>query len=267
MGLTSRAQDSKRAMHPTAEIYESCRTVEGWLTYEEGVLLHALAKACPVGSAIVEIGSYKGKSTIWLATGSRAGNGCMVSAIDPHTGSIPDKRRGETVWTLDAFRENIARAGVPDLVAEIVATSEQTVRQFRQPIGLIFIDGEHEYPFVRRDCLEWASKVVPGGVIALHDTMASSVNLLAAEFLPGWDGPHRVFLEEILGSPGYSRFGHVGTISYAVKTAASSEVRTQEIAHYLRSSRVQRVITRLVTHIRAMAPLARTVRKVKRLLR
>ena len=69
------------------EIKSLTAGIEGWLTDDEGELLFKLARACAGRGGIVEIGSWKGKSTIWLGRGSMAGNRAKVWAIDPHTGS------------------------------------------------------------------------------------------------------------------------------------------------------------------------------------
>ncbi|MCS6951010.1 MAG: class I SAM-dependent methyltransferase, partial [bacterium] len=92
-------------MHPQAlapetrrELLALTEKVEGWLTVEEGELLYQLARACKGKGVIVEIGSFKGKSTIWLAKGSLAGAGVRVFAIDPHTGSEEHRQDGQPVW-------------------------------------------------------------------------------------------------------------------------------------------------------------------------
>jgi len=69
------------------EIAQQTAAVEGWLARAEGKLLYRLAKRCTGRGVIVEIGSWKGKSTIWLASGSRAASRSKVHSIDPHTGS------------------------------------------------------------------------------------------------------------------------------------------------------------------------------------
>ena len=248
------------------DIAEIVSRVDGWLTLEEGRLLYRLAQRCPAEAAIVEVGSFKGKSTIWLASGAAAGNRCKVYAIDPHTGSIPDKRRGEVLWTFDAFKQNVEKAGVSHLIDPILATSEEAIRTFDEPVGLIFIDGEHEYPFVQRDARQWVEKVIPGGVMSFHDTMASCTNLFRRPFLPGWDGPNRVFAEQCLNSPAFSGFGHAGTISYAVKAPVDARDWKRHRLAYRRATRGRRTVTRIVTGMRAIGPLAWTVRRVKAVL-
>jgi len=133
--------------------------VPGWLTDEEGEALYELAKRCTGRGAIVEIGSWKGKSTICLGLGSRAGNGVRIVAIDPHT----DYRFGD-------FKANIERAAIADLVTPVPALSQAAADDFREPIELLFVDGSHEEEDVRADFDQWVPKVVDGGWVAFHDT-------------------------------------------------------------------------------------------------
>ena len=95
-------------------IKETRKTVEdvpGWLTRSEGKLLFNLAKSCAGRGVIVEIGSWKGKSTIWLAKGSQAGQNAKVYAIDPHAGTSEHRRQGK-ISTFEEFERNISQAGV-----------------------------------------------------------------------------------------------------------------------------------------------------------
>ena len=133
--------------------------VPGWLTDEEGEALYDLARACTGRGAIVEIGSWKGKSTICLGLGSRAGNGVRIFAIDPHT----DYRFGD-------FTRNIERAGIADLVTPIAALSQPAADHFHEAIELLFVDGSHEESLVREDFDKWVPKVLDGGWVAFHDT-------------------------------------------------------------------------------------------------
>src|SRR5262245_57693117 len=85
---------------------ESARQVGGWPTDAEGEILLRLAAQCPRPATIVEIGSWHGKSTIWIANGARLVGG-RVFAIDPHEGSFEDP----TAHTLNILNANLARAG------------------------------------------------------------------------------------------------------------------------------------------------------------
>ena len=133
--------------------------VPGWLTDEEGEALHELARRCTGRGVIVEIGSWKGKSTICLGLGSRAGNGVRIFAIDPHA----DYRFGD-------FKANVERAGITDLVSPIPSLSQAAAEGFDEPIELLFVDGSHEYDLVLEDFEQWVPKVVDGGWVAFHDT-------------------------------------------------------------------------------------------------
>ncbi len=133
--------------------------VPGWLTDEEGEALYELARGCTGKGAIVEIGSWKGKSTICLGLGSKAGAGTRVYAIDPHA----DYRFGD-------FKANVERAGIADLVTPVASLSQPAADDFHEPIELLFVDGSHEEELVREDFEKWVPKVVEGGIVAFHDT-------------------------------------------------------------------------------------------------
>ena len=175
--------------------------VPGWLTDEEGEALYELAKRCTGRGAIVEIGSWKGKSTICLGLGSRAGNGVRIVAIDPHT----DYRFGD-------FKANIERAAIADLVTPVPALSHAAADDFREPIELLFVDGSHEEEDVRADFDQWVPKVVDGGWVAFHDTTWTA-------------GPRRVVGERIYRSRSFKdvRFV-VGSTTVARKVARNSFV-------------------------------------------
>jgi predicted O-methyltransferase YrrM len=133
--------------------------VPGWLTDEEGEALYELARACTGGGVIVEIGSWKGKSTICLGRGSLAGASVPIYAVDPHA----DYRFGD-------FKANVDRAGITDLVKPIASLSQPAAAEFHEPIELLFVDGSHEYDLVLEDFEKWVPKVVEGGWVVFHDT-------------------------------------------------------------------------------------------------
>jgi MMP 1-O-methyltransferase len=156
--------------------------VGGWLTGKEGRLLYTLARRCTGRGVIVEIGSWKGKSTIWLASGSRRGAGATVYAIDPHTAESDNLATQSAVPTFAEFTDNIRRAGIADLVVPLVMTSADAAGDFDRPVELLFIDGAHDYASVALDFELWFPKLLDGGTIAFHDTVA-------------WEGPRRLVAE------------------------------------------------------------------------
>ena len=128
--------------------------IDGWLSDSEGELLYELAKGVPSGQAIVEIGSWEGKSTVWLAKGTEAGQRNKVYSIDPHSGSKAHISEDGTN-TYPAFINNLTKAGVQDIVVPLVKTSAEAVKRWREGIGLLWIDAMHEYEDVKRDFLSW----------------------------------------------------------------------------------------------------------------
>ena len=183
--------------------------IGGWLTPKEGRLLYDLARRCTGRGAIVEIGSWKGKSTIWLASGSRHGAGGTVYAIDPHTAESDNLATQSAVPTFTEFTENIRRAGVADLVVPLVTTSAEAARDFDRPVELMFIDGAHDYASVALDFELWFPQVVEGGTIAFHDTVA-------------WDGPRRLVAQRVFGGAWARRARFVDSTTVAEKVARNS---------------------------------------------
>jgi predicted O-methyltransferase YrrM len=186
-------------MSDFAPVKELIKDVPGWLTDEEGEALFELARDCSGRGVIVEIGSWKGKSTICLGLGSRAGRGVRIFAVDPHA----DYRHGE-------FKDNVERAGIGDLVTPVKGLSQQVAGDFDQPIELLFVDGSHEEELVREDFDKWVPKVVEGGIVAFHDTT--------------WhDGPRKVVAEKIFGSRQFAGVRFViGSTTIARKVEGNS---------------------------------------------
>jgi len=182
--------------------------IDGWLADVEGEFLYNAARNCTGKGVIVEIGSWKGKSTIWLGKGSKAGNKVEVYAIDPHTGSSEHQKEGP-VWTFEEFKINIKNAKIDDIVVPIVKTSADAAKNFKKPVELIFIDGAHEYEMVKLDFELWFPKLVEGGFIAFHDTC--------------WgQEPARVVKEFVFTSRNFRNIGIVGSITFAQKVKQNS---------------------------------------------
>lgn len=149
---------------------KATKNTGGWLTKAEGFLLYRLAKKVQAGNVIVEVGSWKGKSTICLGSGSQEGNKVTIFAIDPHVGSSEHQRMFGEVDTFEEFKQNLQRAGLAELVKPIRDTSENAAKNFNQRIEFIFIDGAHEYSSVKSDLKLWFPKVINGGTLAFHDS-------------------------------------------------------------------------------------------------
>ena len=191
----------------------------------ERELLYDLARRTTNRGCIVEIGSWRGCSTIFLGHGSKAGAGAPVYAIDPHTGSSESHRHFGEINTLDEFKANMEGAGLSGLVQPIVATSAAAAEDWTEPIELLFIDGAHDYEFVRMDWDLWVPHVIEGGWVALHDTNVSE-----------YPGVKRVVKESIFASNNYRNVHFVGSLLVAQKvTRCSFKERVgRGCAHILR---------------------------------
>ncbi len=179
--------------------------VDGWLTPREGLALFRGVAACRNRGAIVEIGSWHGRSTIVLAAASQATSQTIVHAVDPH-GGIPGRGLGPS---LSSFRANLAAAGLSDRVQAHVCSSAEAARTFDQPVEFIYIDGAHDYPTVSDDYLAWFPKVIDGGVMAFHDTI-------------GYPGPRRVVRDHLYRSRRFRRARFAGSLTWGEKVARSS---------------------------------------------
>lgn len=187
-------------------ITEKVAGVDGFLTDAEASILYRLALQAPArkDGVILEIGSWKGKSTICLASGSLLNSKMKVYAVDPHTGSEEHQQADKKVWTFDEFTKNIKDAKVSDFVSPVLKTSQDAAKEFKQPIQLLFIDGDHSYEGVKTDFDLWFPKVVNGGVIAFHDTI-------------GWQGPRRLVNQEVFRGRQFKNARFAGSITYATK--------------------------------------------------
>ena len=168
-----------------------CALVEripGLLTRKEASLLYVLARRCTGKGVIVEIGSWKGKSTACLGQGSRDGARVKVHAIDPFTGS---SEHGD-VYTFPEFQSNVKATGIESLVTPHPMTSKDAAVGWTEPIELLWIDGAHEYECVHLDYTLWEPHLIPGGVIAFHDSTDPGVWPVIDTYLFHGNGFRRV---------------------------------------------------------------------------
>lgn len=143
-------------------------SVEGMVSDVEVTGLMELASAVPADACIVEIGSYRGRSTSALALGA---NGAPVYAVEPHESF--EGMYGGQFGPADrrAFFENLLRVGVVEKVRLVNLSSEVVCQGWTRPIGLLWIDGDHTLDGVRRDFDSWMHFLQPGGVVAFHDAL------------------------------------------------------------------------------------------------
>jgi predicted O-methyltransferase YrrM len=180
-------------MLPNTELLND---VKGFLDHAEGRRLYLLALDAGRYGPCLEIGSYCGKSALYLGAACRE-NHTVLFSIDHHRGS-EEQQPGQAyfdpeLWspysgaidTLAFFRRTIEKAGLQDVVLPLVCRSEIAARFWQIPLSLVFIDGGHTYDSVEADFLGWADHLVPGGYLLFHDIFFD-----AAE---GGQAPHEVY--------------------------------------------------------------------------
>jgi MMP 1-O-methyltransferase len=155
----------------------------GFMPAEEGDALHEAALeagAAVPGAPFLEVGSYCGRSTVWVGAAARE-RGTVLFAIDHHRGS--EENQAGWDWhdaslvdpavgrmdTLPRFRRTIHDAGLEDVVVAVVGQSPTVARHWGRPLALLFIDGGHGAEPARADYAGWTPHVAEGGLLAIHD--------------------------------------------------------------------------------------------------
>jgi hypothetical protein len=145
------------------------RGVDGWLELDEAWGLYREAgRGSRTGrSVVVEIGAYKGRSTIALGLGIKDAGGGRLISIDPH-----EFRPGQ----YDEYLRNVEHAGIRDVVTPVVRMSHDARSEVADgSVRLLFVDGSHEYADVVQDVRDWESALADGAVVAFNDPYESGV--------------------------------------------------------------------------------------------
>src|SRR5438132_1460045 len=145
----------------------------------EGLALHRAALAVAESGPLLEVGSYCGKSAIYLGAAARE-RGSVLFTVDHHRGSEENQPgqqyhdphlvdSGGRPDTLPHLRAAIAGAELEDVVVAIVGPSATVARHWRTKLALLFIDGGHSRAAVSADYQGWTPHLMPDGVLAMHD--------------------------------------------------------------------------------------------------
>jgi predicted O-methyltransferase YrrM len=208
------------------ELKRAAETATGFMPVAEGLALCETAEAYAAVGPVLEVGSYCGKSAIYLAAGvraaRRAGIRQQVVTVDHHRGSeehqpgweyhdpsLIDPESGR-FDTLPRLRATLAAAGVEDDVVVIVGRSVDAARLWRMPLGLLFIDGGHTDSAAQWDYEGWAPWVALGGVLAIHDVYPDSAD--------GGQAPFRIY-QRALASGAFTEVRHQGSLRLLERTA------------------------------------------------
>lgn len=150
--------------------------VEGWMTDDQARRLHDRSSDLGAGARIVEIGSFRGRSLIVLA--SAAADGIEIVSIDPHAGSdrgpqeyAADQERGDDDHSV--YNRNLTDAGVRDRITHVRKMSDEALDDVDGEIDLLYIDGAHRFAPARADIVEWGNRVSGGGTMLIHDSFSS----------------------------------------------------------------------------------------------
>ena len=171
--------------------------IQGFLYDLEGYALFTLAAVGDGIGEIVEIGSFMGKSTCWLAAGTKKALRERVTAVDHFRGS-PEHQAGQPYenrtlmkkgTTFHNFLENIKKMNLCDYVNPVVATSEEAALNWNKPVRLLFIDGDHSYCNTKKDFELWSPFLCDDGYVCFHDVGV-------------WPGPTQ-FYEKLKSSCAY----------------------------------------------------------------
>ncbi len=156
------------------------KQIKGFLAEEEGEALYSYALKHSKFAPCLEVGSYCGKSTVYLATACRENNSILY-ALDHHRGSEehqlgeeyhdPDlfDKEIEAIDSFKEFRKTIEAAGLNETVVPIVTSSTIASKQWGTPLSMVFIDGGHSREAAMGDYRSWAGHIVQNGILAIHD--------------------------------------------------------------------------------------------------
>ena len=183
-----------------AHLLEVARAAKGFMPDDEGLALHAAGLEAGRLGPLLEVGTYCGKSAVYLGAAARTA-GTVLFTVDHHRGSEENQAGWEhhdvevvdpdtgRMDTLPFFRRTIERAGLEDVVVAVVGHSVPVARAWRTPVGLVFVDGGHAQDVARADYEGWARHIVPGGLLVFHDVFEDPAE--------GGQAPYRVWCQAV----------------------------------------------------------------------
>jgi predicted O-methyltransferase YrrM len=199
---------------------QAAEAATGFMPPAEGLALYATAAAYAAVGPVLEVGTYCGKSTIYLAAAASAA-GRLVITVDHHHGSeenqpgweyhdptLVNPRTGR-LDTLPHFRATLSAAGLDEAVIAIVGRSADVARLWGAPLGMLFIDGGHTDAAAQTDYEGWAPWVAPGGALAIHDVFPDPAD--------GGQPPYRIY-RRALASGAFTEVGVDGSLRVLERT-------------------------------------------------
>lgn len=167
-------------MNPSKSEKRLIAGIRGWLHNREATFLFQLASTVSGGLPIVEIGSFRGKSTIAIALGSKHGGNSPVYAVDPQLPFVDAAgEKFDGPKDKSQFFRNVTETGVGDLVYVVNLSSAQTAAIWDRELGMVFIDGDHRE--VSNDFRLWDSHLGVRGLMVFHDTTWAEIGKTARD--------------------------------------------------------------------------------------
>jgi predicted O-methyltransferase YrrM len=197
------------------ELRRVAEAARGFMPADEGLALHDAATSVSVDGPFLEVGTYCGKSSIYLGAAARSA-GRVLFTVDHHRGSEENQPGWE--WhepdlvdpvvgkmdTLPTFRRTIHDAGLEGTVIAVVGDSPVVAAAWATPLAFLFIDGGHGVEPARRDYEGWTPHVVPGGTFCIHDVFADPAD--------GGQAPHDQIYRPALESGRFEEVAAVGSL-------------------------------------------------------
>ena len=170
--------------------------IKGFLDERESARLYELTLEASKKGPCLEVGSYCGKSAVYIGSACKENNAVLFS-LDHHRGSeeqqpgqeyfdhdLLDEQTG-LIDTMPFFRRTLLDFGLEDTVIPIIGHSETVGRAWQIPLNLIFIDGSHAYESVLKDYQVWSKHLMPDGYLVFHDIFPDPSK--------GGQAPYRVY--------------------------------------------------------------------------
>lgn len=205
-------------------LLEHAIAAKGFMPLDEGAFLHATALEHLGAGPALEIGTYCGKSAVYLGAAAEAVDS-TVFTLDHHRGSEENQAGWEhhdptvvdpeigLMDTLPTFRRTLQRAGLEHRVVAVVGDSTTVARYWRTPVALLFIDGGHSEEPAQADYSGFAPWVQPGGVLVIHDVFERPED--------GGQAPFHVW-ERAVASGAFTPMGTVGSMRVLERTSGAA---------------------------------------------
>ena len=206
------------------DLLEHARNAKGFMPEDEGLLLHRHARECLPHGPVLEVGTYCGKSAIYLGAAAREVGG-TVFTVDHHRGSEENQAGWEhhdsslvddeygLMDTLPVFRTTLARAGLEDQVVAVVGRSTTVSAHWRTPLSMLFIDGGHAEEHAQNDYTGWAPWIGRDGLLVIHDVFPDPAD--------GGQPPYHVFLRA-LASGAFTEVEALGSMRVLRRTSGDA---------------------------------------------